>query len=127
LRGDFGSKPVKAYVIMKTIYRPFVAVVIFAALSETSAVFAAPAAENFENHCAKCHGDDGKGQTKPGKKLRVRDMTTAEYKKELDDAKALAVLKEGITKDGKEIKKSYTSELTEAEMIALIAFVRALP
>ena len=36
---------------------------------------AADAKENWEKSCAKCHGADGKGQTKMGKKLNVRDMT----------------------------------------------------
>lgn len=112
---------------MKTFHRKLFAIAVLASLSGASAAFAAPAAENFENHCAKCHGEDGKGQTKPGKKLRVRDMTSAEYKQELDEAKAVTQLKEGITKDGKEIKKSYASELSETEMKELIAYVRAFP
>ena len=39
--------------------------------------YAAPAAENWENNCTKCHGADGKGQTKVGKKLSLKDYTDA--------------------------------------------------
>ena len=46
---------------------------------------AAPVAENWENHCAKCHGADGKGQTKAGKKLNVRDYTDAKVQAEMKD------------------------------------------
>ena len=38
---------------------------------------AAPAAENWENLCASCHGADGKAQTKTGKKLKLKDYTDA--------------------------------------------------
>jgi hypothetical protein len=61
-----------------------------------------------------------------GKRLNVRDMTTDAYKKELDETKAVASLKEGIKKDGKEVKKSFASELSDAELKALIAFAKAL-
>lgn len=99
---------------------------LFASALGASSAVAAEAAVNFDNHCAKCHGADGKGQTKVGKKLNVRDMTTDEYKKSLDDAKAVAALKDGIKKDGKEIKKSYAGEFSDAELKALVAYVRAL-
>lgn len=111
---------------MKSSLKPCLAVATLATLLAASSAFAASAAENFDNSCAKCHGADGKAQSKMGKKLKVRDMTTEEYKKELDDAKALAVLKEGIKRDGKEVKKSFAAEFTDEELKALIAHVRTL-
>ncbi|MBM3853789.1 MAG: cytochrome c, partial [Verrucomicrobia bacterium] len=39
------------------------------------AVYAADVAGNWNEHCSKCHGADGKGQTKMGKKLGLRDLT----------------------------------------------------
>ncbi len=36
---------------------------------------AADAKENWEKNCAKCHGADGKGDTKMGKKVGVKDYT----------------------------------------------------
>lgn len=106
---------------MKTVLKPVLVLIAVA-----TAAFAASTADNFADHCSKCHGADGKGQTKMGKKLNVRDMTTDAYKKELDDAKALKSLKEGIKKDGKEIKKSFAGELSDTELNALIAYVRGL-
>ena len=111
---------------MKPTFKHLIACGTIATAIGVSAALAASAGENYENHCSKCHGADGKGQTKMGKKLNVRDMTSEAYKKELDDAKALASLKEGIKKDGKEIKKSYASDLSEAELKALVAYVRGL-
>src|SRR5215471_10563737 len=34
--------------------------------------------------CSSCHGEDGKGATEQGKKMGVRDMTTADFAKETD-------------------------------------------
>ena len=34
--------------------------------------------------CASCHGEDGKGATEQGKKMGVRDMTSADFAKETD-------------------------------------------
>ncbi|MDO8543688.1 MAG: cytochrome c [Opitutaceae bacterium] len=111
---------------MNSTLKHFIASTTIAGLIAAGSLFAASASENFENHCAKCHGADGKGQTKVGKKLNVRDMTTAAYKKEFDDAKAIKSLKEGIKKDGKEIKRSFASDLSEAELKELIGYVKAL-
>jgi mono/diheme cytochrome c family protein len=111
---------------MKLIAKQFIAIGVITSAVGVTAALAASAADNYDNHCAKCHGLDGKGQTKMGKKLNVRDMTSEAYKKEMDEAKALTSLKEGIKKDGKEIKKSFASELSDAELKALIAYVRGL-
>ena len=111
---------------MKSLLKSAITIGAVASVIGLSAAFAANVSDNFADHCAKCHGPDGKGQSKMGKKLNVRDMTTDAYKKEFDAAKALTQLKEGLKKDGKEIKKSFASDLSEAEMKALIAYVRDL-
>ena len=111
---------------MKASFQHLTACAAVAALAAAGAAFAATAADNYDTHCAKCHGPDGKGQTKMGKKLEVRDMTTEAYKKQFDEAKAVKVLKEGIKKDGKEVKKSFASELSEADMKALVGYVKGL-
>ena len=45
-------------------------------------VRAADAKENWEKHCAKCHGPDGKGKTKMGEKLGIKDYTDAKVQEE---------------------------------------------
>ena len=65
---------------------------------------AADAAANWENQCAKCHGPDGKGDTKMGKKLAIADLTDAKVQAKFTDADAVKAMKEGIKdKDGKVI------------------------
>lgn len=84
---------------------------------------AAPASENWENLCAKCHGADGKGQTKVGKKLNLKDYTDAKVQAELKDADMAKAISEGISDGGKEKMKAF-KDLTPAEVTDLVAFVR---
>jgi mono/diheme cytochrome c family protein len=86
---------------------------------------AAPVAENWENHCAKCHGEDGKGQTKAGKKLNVKDYTEAKAQAEMKDDDMLKAIVDGVfDKAGKEKMKAYKEELSAAESKELVAYIR---
>lgn len=87
--------------------------------------FAAPAAENWDNHCAKCHGADGKGQTKAGKKLQVKDYTDAKVQAEMKDADIIKFTTDGaFDKAGKEKMKAYKDELSADEIKAFVAYIR---
>ena len=100
---------------------------LFGALATLGAALAlaAPAAENWENHCAKCHGADGKGQTKAGRKLQVKDYTSAAEQAKFTDADAIRATAEGV-KDpaGKERMKGFKDELAPKEIEELVAHVR---
>jgi len=86
---------------------------------------AAPAADNWDNHCTKCHGADGKGLTKVGKKLSLKDYTDAKVQAELKDADMAKVIAEGVKdKNGKEKMKAYSGELSPAEITDLVAHIR---
>ena len=94
-------------------------------LSGAAAVYAAPVSENWENHCTKCHGDDGKGQTKAGKKLQLKDYTDAKVQAEMKDDDMIKAIAEGINdKAGKEKMKAYKAELSGEEIKDLVAYVR---
>jgi len=83
---------------------------------------AAPdAAKLWKANCQSCHGPDGKGKTKAGEKAKVKDLTSAEVKAELTEAKALESMKNGVkAKDSdKLVMKSYADKLSPAEMDAL--------
>ena len=58
---------------MTTTYRLLALVLATAALS----TYGADAASNWKESCAKCHGEDGKGETKMGRKLSIADLTDA--------------------------------------------------
>ena len=87
--------------------------------------FAAPVAENWENHCAKCHGADGKGQTKVGRTLNVKDYTDPKVQAEMKDEEIIKVTTEGVVdKNGKEKMKAYKGELSPAEIKEFVAYIR---
>jgi cytochrome c553 len=88
--------------------------------------YAADAAANWGEHCAKCHGENGKGETKMGKKLGIRDLTDAGVQAKFTDDAAIKAMKEGVKdKDGK-VSMKPIENLSEADMKALVAHVRAL-
>lgn len=94
-------------------------------LGAAGAQAAAPAAENWENHCAKCHGADGKGQTKVGKKLKLRDYTDAKVQAEMKDEDMLKAITDGVSDAaGKEKMKAYKDELSVDESKDLVAYIR---
>jgi cytochrome c553 len=99
--------------------------VVFAACS-TSALFAADAAANWKEHCAKCHGSDGRGDTKMGHKLLISDLTDAKLQAKFTDADAAGAIKSGL-KDakGKTIMKPVRG-LSDDEVNALVTHVRGL-
>lgn len=76
----------------------------------------------YDDNCAKCHGDDGKGQTKMGQKLGARDYTDAKVQDSVSDAGALKAVKEGLKKDDKVLMKAY--ELSDEDAKAAIAHMR---
>jgi cytochrome c6 len=91
----------------------------------TALGLAAPASENWDNSCTKCHGADGKGQTKIGKKLQVKDYTDATVQAGLKDEEIIQVITDGVTdKAGKEKMKAFKGEFSAAEIKDLLVYVR---
>lgn len=87
---------------------------------------AADAKEIYEKDCAKCHGVDGKGKTKMGEKLGVKDYTDAKVQAEMKDAEMAKAIKEGIKeKDTDKTKMKAFSDLSDSDVKALVAYVRS--
>jgi cytochrome c6 len=95
-----------------------------ALVAGASIAAAAPVAENWDNNCTKCHGADGKGQTKVGKKLNLKDYTDAKVQAEMKDADMTKAITDGISENGKEKMKSFKDDLTADEIKDLVAYVR---
>ena len=87
-------------------------------------VSAADVKEIWAKDCAKCHGPDGKGDTKMGKKLEIKDLTDAKVQASLKDEDLLKAIKEGV-KDGDKTRMKAAEGLSDEEMKALVAYVRA--
>lgn len=87
---------------------------------------AAEASANWDQHCAMCHGKDGKGDTKIGGKLGCKDFTDAKVQADLKDDAAFKAIKEGLkSDDGKKLMKPFDT-LSDDEIHALVAYVRTL-
>jgi cytochrome c553 len=85
---------------------------------------AADAKALYEADCAKCHGADGKGETKMGKKMGAKDYTDAKVQAELKDEAGVKAIKEGLKdKEGKVLMKP-AEGTSDADIKALVAYMR---
>ena len=85
---------------------------------------AAPAADNWDANCTKCHGADGKGQTKVGKKLNLKDYSDAAVQAKMTDADMTKAITDGVFEKDKEKMKSFKADLSADEIKDLVAYVR---
>ena len=88
------------------------------------AAHAGDAKENYDKACAKCHGKEGKGDTKMGQKSGCKDYSDAKVQAELKDDVAFKAIKEGLKdKDGKQVMKP-AEDLSDDDIKALVAYMR---
>jgi len=83
-------------------------------------MFAADGAAIYKSKCALCHGPDGGGQTPSGKSMKVRDLRSAEVQKQTD------VELTKVISGGKGKMPAYGKQLSDADVNALIVFIRTL-
>jgi cytochrome c553 len=82
----------------------------------------AAAARNWQEHCARCHGPDGAGNTAMGQKLHVMDLTKAAEQAKFTDKEAFAAIMQGrVDSHGK-----LPEQVSDLEAHELIRFVRGL-
>jgi len=80
----------------------------------------------YEKDCLKCHGADGKGDTKMGKKMGAKDYSSAKAWEGLTDAAAIKAVKEGFKdKEGKALMKP-TEGVTDADAKAIVDYMKTL-
>src|ERR1043166_641280 len=115
------SKPSKRHTSMKKI---LILSAVAVALALTSAK-AEDAKARYEKNCAKCHGPDGKGQTKMGQKLGIKDYTDAKVQAELKDEAATKATKKGLKdKKGKVLMKP-AEGLNDDDIKGLVGVIRS--
>ena len=104
-------------------------IILIAAVLGLAAALSAKAAdakENYDNLCAKCHGAEGKGDTKMGAKLGCKDFTDAKVQADIKDDAAAKAIKEGLkSAEDKTLMKPFDT-LSDDEIKALVAYVRGL-
>src|SRR6478672_6791104 len=100
---------------MKNLQIPIVASAIL--LAGAVCTRAADVNENWTKHCASCHGKDGKGETKAGKKADVKNLTDANYQAGFTDDQMFKQIKDGMKdKNGKEKMKAFGGALSDDEI-----------
>jgi cytochrome c553 len=93
----------------------------------TAAGYAATASDNWDNNCAKCHGADGSGSSKMGKRLKVKDYTDASVQAALKDEDMVKAIKDGVKDaDGKDRMKGFKDDLSDPEVTDLVAAIRKM-
>jgi cytochrome c6 len=86
----------------------------------STALAADDAAATYKAKCAMCHGADGKGETPIGKKMGIRDLTSADVQK-MSDEELIT-----ITTKGKNKMPGYENKLSAAQIKDLVAYIRQL-
>jgi cytochrome c6 len=88
------------------------------------ALFAGDAKALYEKECGKCHGADGKGDTKMGKKMGAKDYSDPKVQADLKDEAAFKAIKDGFKdKDGKVLMKPLEG-VTDDDIKGLVAHMR---
>ena len=105
--------------------KKLVAISITMLLASALSSLAGDVKETYDKNCSSCHGKDGKGETKMGKKEGVKDYTDAKSWEGLDDAKAFKSVKEGMTEGDKTKMKPFAEKLSDDDIKAVIAYMRA--
>jgi cytochrome c553 len=101
------------------------ALILTAVLFTAALAQAGDAKETWNKACAKCHGKEGKGDTKMGQKLAVKDYTDAKVQDALKDDAAFKAIKEGSKdKDGKTLMKP-AEGLSDDDIKGLVKLVRS--
>lgn len=111
--------------IKKSIAATFAGVALFIAISFTHSTQAVitpfdDSAALFKEKCASCHGEDGAGNTPPGKQLKVRNLRSAEVQKQSNAQLAAVIAK------GKEKMPPFEKALSKEQINALVAHIRSL-
>lgn len=106
--------------------KKLLAVAVALAIGGVFTAQAGDAKETFEKSCAKCHGSDGKGQTKMGQKLGIKDYTDAKVQAAFTDEQAAKAIKEGVKdKEDKTLMKA-AEGLSDDDIKGLVKYVRSL-
>lgn len=116
---------------MKLTLRLLAPLLLVLPLVRSDAANAAPAPratakENWSNHCVDCHGQDGKSQTRLGRKSGAPDLTDKKRQAKLTDEDAFNGIKFGRKNSkGEEKMDAFGADLKDPEIVELVAFVRA--
>ncbi len=83
--------------------------------------------DDYKKQCVSCHGADGKGKTKMGEKLKIKDLTDAKVQGEFTDEQAAKDVSDGIKdKTGKVLMPGKKDKLSADQIKDVVTYVRTL-
>ncbi|MDQ3265304.1 MAG: cytochrome c [Myxococcota bacterium] len=86
--------------------------------------FADETRDLWMDKCKNCHGEDGRADTKTGRKEKVADISAPQWQKKRTDADIRKVIEEGSSENRK--MKAYKDRLTPEQIDLLVGFIRDL-
>jgi mono/diheme cytochrome c family protein len=89
--------------------------------TEDSVASASDAKTTFDAKCAKCHGKDGRAKGLISKAKGIRNLTDAKWQEDVSDERLFNSISNGRGK-----MPSFKKKLSEADIDALVAYVRRL-
>lgn len=87
--------------------------------AETSLLLPAEPAAIYSENCSRCHGEDGRAQTKKGKQLRATDFTDPKWQRGITDAKGIRVIA-----NGHEDMPAFKDTLSADQIKEMMVYVR---
>lgn len=82
--------------------------------------------ELYDSQCSKCHGTNGNGVTKMGQKLSVKDWTDAKVQAAMTETNMVKAIKVGIKDAEDKTRMKAYSELADADVTNLVAYIKTL-
>ena len=105
---------------MGTILKACLMIFALTLVFSSAYTFASPGADTFKARCAPCHGTTGKGDTKMGQHLKLRDLSSPDVQKQSEDELVAIIAK------GKGKMPPYGPKLTREQIEDLVKFIRSL-
>ena len=96
------------------------AIIIIVSAWGVQSLHAQSGADTYKGKCLMCHGADGSGNTPAGKAMKAVPFSSPDLVK-ASDADLMAA-----TVNGKGKMPAYKSQLTDAQISALITYIRTL-
>ena len=87
---------------------------------------ASDAKATWSELCQKCHGAEGKGDTKMGKILDIKDYSDAKVQAGFTDEQAMKAIKEGVKDKAGATRMKPIEGLTDDEIKGMVAYIRGL-
>lgn len=94
------------------------------ALIATQGLVAEDAKVIYERDCLKCHGADGKGETKMGKKLGAKDYSDPKVQAALTDEAGFKAIKDGFKSKEDKVLMKPSEGVSDADIKAVVAYMR---